>query len=256
MVGRFFGPGQVHMDTVDQAGVAREAEEEVDPVGLAPGHQRFPGEAPIGANQDLHPGPALTYAGDYPGGRFHGSGAGVDVRLPQLGREQVIAAEHVKRQIAVAVVVAVEQATLLRPMPRIVRGVEIKRDARRRASVSVEEQILDGARIMADPPVTVRAGGGRVLQTVQGAFARQRRAAWVTRLESAQNGPRRGVVAQRIMVDHVLVAERDPEHPLADQRGQVVHDAPRRPTVLEAGCEPLHQADRLVRRPQQQRARV
>ena len=53
---------------------------------------------------------------------------------PQLRRQQVTAAEHVQRQIAVAVVIAVEEPPFLMPVQRIVGGVEIKNDLPRRPS--------------------------------------------------------------------------------------------------------------------------
>ena len=56
------------------------------------------------------------------------AGAGVDVRRPELGREQMPAAEHVKRQVAVAIIVAVEEAAFLIAVQRVVRGVEVEDD--------------------------------------------------------------------------------------------------------------------------------
>ena len=68
-------------------------------------------------------------------------GAGVDVRTAQFGRQQVPAAEDVKRQVAVAVVIAVEEAPLLMAMQRIVGGIEIEDDLPRRTGVSIDKQI-------------------------------------------------------------------------------------------------------------------
>ena len=48
----------------DQALVAREAEDVIDAVRLAPGHQLVAGKARIGAQQDLHPRPARADLGD------------------------------------------------------------------------------------------------------------------------------------------------------------------------------------------------
>ena len=56
------------------------------------------------------------------------------------------AAEDVERQIAEAVVIAVEEPPLLMAMQRIVSGVEIERDLRRRFAMGVEEQIDASAR--------------------------------------------------------------------------------------------------------------
>ena len=115
-------------DGTDQALVAREAEDVVDVIRLAPRHQLVAGKARIGAQQDADPGPARTDLADDAGhfilgagGLATGLGNGAptpfrwpsDVRAPEFGRQQVPAAEHVQRQIAVAVVIAVEEAALL-----------------------------------------------------------------------------------------------------------------------------------------------
>jgi hypothetical protein len=58
--------GELGLDLLDQPGVARQAEQEVHRVVLAPRHQRLAGKPRIGAQQDAHPGPALADAGDDP----------------------------------------------------------------------------------------------------------------------------------------------------------------------------------------------
>ena len=50
------------------------------------------------------------------------------VCLAQLGAQQVIVAKDVQWQIAVAVIVAVEESTFLMPVQRIVSGVQVKHD--------------------------------------------------------------------------------------------------------------------------------
>src|SRR3954462_229899 len=45
------GPGEVDGEFLDQARVAGQAEDEVDPSRLAPGHQRLTGEAAVGPEQ-------------------------------------------------------------------------------------------------------------------------------------------------------------------------------------------------------------
>ena len=59
---------------------------------------------------------------------FDRPGAGVDLRPPQAGRQQMLTAEHMQRQTAVAILVAVEEPTLLVAMQRIVGGVEVEHD--------------------------------------------------------------------------------------------------------------------------------
>ena len=76
-------------------------------------------------------------------------GRGVDVGAPQLGRQQMPAAEHVERQIAVAVVIAVEEPPLLLAVQRIVGRIEIENDLLRRALMRLQEQIDQQASIAA-----------------------------------------------------------------------------------------------------------
>ena len=74
------------------------------------------------------------------------------------------AAEHVERQVAVAVVVAVEEPALLMAVQGIVGGVEVENDLPRRPAVRVEEQLdqqpLDRRRVVADPVVAGRLADG------------------------------------------------------------------------------------------------
>ena len=85
----------------------------------------------------------------------HRAGAGVDVGAPELRGEQLVAAEDVERQVAVAVVVAVEEAPLLATMQRVVGGVEVEDQPRRRPRMGIEEEIdeqpLDRRRVVAEP---------------------------------------------------------------------------------------------------------
>ena len=137
------------MAILDQARVAGEAEDEVDPVRLAPGHQRLAGEAAVGAQQDPHPRPAGADLADDARDLLHGAGRGVDVGAAQLGRQQVPAAEDVERQVAVAVVVAVEEAALLVPVQRNVGGVEVEDDLPRRLRCASRKRSTNSASIAA-----------------------------------------------------------------------------------------------------------
>src|SRR5215213_5061693 len=104
------------------------------------------------ANANARPSrPDLTHdAGDL----RVGPGARVDVGAAQLGGEQMPAAEDVQRQVAVRVVIAVEEAALLVPMDGIVRGVQVEDDLLgcpgMRLQQEVHEQTLDGLPVMAD----------------------------------------------------------------------------------------------------------
>jgi len=50
-------------------------------------------------------------------------------------------AEDVERQIAVAIVIAVEEAPLLVPVQRVIGRVEVENDLLRRRGVRLEEEI-------------------------------------------------------------------------------------------------------------------
>ena len=182
-------------------------------------------------------------------------------------RQKVVAAEDVERQVAIAVVVAVEEAALLAPpagsrgqaVQWVVRGVEVEHQPLRRVLVGVEKQVheqrFDHPRVVADAAIAMRARR-RVLQTVQRRLARQRRAIPPTRLQPAQNRTQNRVAAQLVMVHNVLVAQRDPEDPLAHQRRHIVHNPIRRATVRKTSRKPGHKTYRPVRRPQKQRPGV
>ena len=184
---------------------------------------------------------------------------GVDVGAAELGREQVPAAEHVQRQIAVAVIVAVEEAALLVAVQRIIGGVEIEDDPLGRRLVRLEEQRdeqgLDGSPIMPDLMIT-RGAGWRMLEPVQRAFAGQRGAGLAPGGELAGKGRQDRIVPQLIVIDQVFVAERDAEHPLRHHGLDRVLDLGLGAPIGKAGSEPLQQPDGPIRRPEQQRTGV
>jgi hypothetical protein len=189
----------------------------------------------------------------------HRARRGVDVGAAQLGREQVPAAEHVERQIAVAVVVAMEEAAFLMAMQRVIGGVEIKDDPARRddlaAQEEVDEQALDRRRIVANLVITARSRR-RVLEPVQRAFAGERGAVLAPGDKLAGKRRQDRVVPQLIVIDQVLVAERDAEDTLRHHRRDAVLDQPRHPAVIEAGRKSGDQANRPIGRAEQQRTGV
>ena len=111
----------------------------------------------------------------------------------------MVAAEDVERQVAVAVVIAMEEAALLAPVQGVVGGVEVQHQPLRRLRVGLQEKIdqqrLDRLGVVADAAIAMRPRR-RVLQPVQGRFARQRRAMAMMRLHRAQK-QRPGIRGQR-----------------------------------------------------------
>jgi len=111
----------------------------------------------------------------------------------------------------------VEEPAPLMPMQRVVGSVEVEDDLLGRRPVRFEkefdEQPLDGRPIVADP-VIARGCPRRMLKWVQGALAGERGAVLALGPKLADERRQHRIVAQLIMVDQVLIAERDPEHPL------------------------------------------
>jgi len=63
-------------------------------------------------------------------------------------------------------------------------------------------------------------------------------------------------VAKLVVIEQILVTKRDPDHPLAHQRHDLVLDIHRRPPVVKARRKPSKQPDRPIGLGQQQRARI
>ncbi len=89
-----------------------------------------------------------------------------------------------------------------------------------------------------------------MLQPVQRRLARELTARLV------EHGSERRIVTQRVVVDQVLVAERNPEDALAQEIGHRVRDSVGDAEIAEALGQALAQAERLVRRPEQHHAAV
>lgn len=133
------GLGEFRGEHGFEALVARQAEDEVHPVGLAPGHQRVAGEAAVGAQDDLHARPGLADLKHHARHLLHRAGGGVDVGAPLPGQKQVAATEHIEGQAAVMIIIAVEEAAFPVAMQRDVRGVQVDDDLARRPVVGLEE---------------------------------------------------------------------------------------------------------------------
>ena len=84
-----------------------------------------PRETAVGAHQNAHKRPTAANVGNDARHLLHRAGRGVDVRTPQFGGQQMAPAEHVERQVAVAVVIAVEEPPLLSPAEHVERQVAV-----------------------------------------------------------------------------------------------------------------------------------
>jgi hypothetical protein len=131
-----------------------------------------------------------------------------------------------------------KEPTLLMPMQRIVSGIEIENDLPRWSWVGLQEELnekpLDPLWLLADF-VIARWRWNAPLEAVERRLAGDRRAILSSRLQLSGEHCHDRLMAQLIVVVQVLVAERDPEKPLADERGDFVFDEVLAPGVLEAG---------------------
>src|ERR1700678_1608471 len=159
------------------------------------------------------------------------------------------ATEDIKRQVAIAVVIAVKEPPLLIAVQRIVGRIEVEHDLTRRLGVRVEKQFdkqpLDRRAIVAYLVIArPLARARRMLQPVQCALARQRRRLIAIALELAQKHAQNRIATQVVVVVEVLITERQAEHPLPDQSLERMHGEERAAMIAEARGKSIDEADR------------
>lgn len=156
----------------------------------------------------------------------------------------------VERQVAVAVVVAVEEPAFLVTVQRVIGGVEIEHDLARRRVVGFQEQVdeqsFDRLRLVADLVVARRLPDPAELQSVERRLAGKHRAILPLRRQAFRHKGQNGVVAERVVVVDVLISQRDRRDALSHQRLYAVHRAVRIASVDEAGSHPAEQPDDFV----------
>ena len=125
-------------------------------------------------------GQAFRNLPDHPLHLLEAPGTGIEVRKPQPSTQQLVATENVQRQIAVMVVVAMEEARFLFPMQGPVRGIQIHNGGSRRFSMGLQkerdQQFVDGCgrmaillwRSAAGEPAGVNSSQFRVLFPARG----------------------------------------------------------------------------------------
>ena len=173
---------------------------------------------------------------------------GVDVRRTQVGRQQPVPAEHVQRQETVLVVVAVKESSHLVAVDRIIRGIEVQDQLRRRRGVRGNEVLHQhfGHRHQHRP-------GDAVLQPAQGWRAGQG--------QVFSDAPLGGQLHQRVfpqtlMVVQVFIAQRDAVDSLAEHRQLLVHDQVLVTGIGNDNIQLRRQTQPPVGLPQQQCPRV
>jgi hypothetical protein len=123
------------------------------------------------------------------------------------------------------------------------------------ASRNRSEQALDRGRLVRDLTI-FRRRVARQFEPVQRGFAGHRRAVGTPRCELAGQNRHHRIMAQVVVVVEVLISQRNAEYALPDQRGHRVFDISAITRVAKAAGQATNQTDRLVRRSQQQPARV
>ena len=94
------------------------------------------------------------------------------------------------------------------------------------------------------------------LQPVQRRLAGHWRTVLAPRRKFARKHRHRRIVAQIVVIVEVFVPERDPKHPLTDQRSHLVLDQLRTPPISKARRKATNQINRAIRRSQKQRSRI
>ncbi len=209
----------------------------------------------VGAQHDAHLAPLAANPRNNARHFLDRAGAAGNVGAPLPRQQQVPAAEGVERQIAVIVVVAMEEAAFLHAVERDVGVVEIDHDLARRALMGLDEQIdqqrIDLRAVAIDLVILRAMPLRRVLKTIERALAGQRLAVRSQhRFQFARQHRERRVLAQLVVIDKVLVAQREAKNPLPHQRLHLMLDKARIAPVGEARRKPAHQAEPAIDLPQ------
>lgn len=122
------GPEHRRIEVAQQGRVLRHAGDVKHLVGLAPGEDRLAGEAAVGPQDDAGLGEAFADEGDDSLQGRDGAVTGVAVAGAKLRPHRPRTNEAIERQVAVGVVVAVEEAAFLLAMDETVGGVEVEYD--------------------------------------------------------------------------------------------------------------------------------
>jgi hypothetical protein len=232
-----FGGFEFRFYLVREPFVASQPEHVLHAVRLAPVHEIVTAEAAIGTDDDGGCGPMSADVVHNAGNLFGRSIGSVVRRGPGLGCQQMPAAEDIQWQKAIAVVVAVEVPTFLIAVERIIGGIQVDDDAQRGFAMGLDEQIyeqlLDGGCIVVGLIVAILTDLGGIFQPVQCRLAGNRTARLVN------DGCKRRIAPQRIVVDEIFIAERKSAEALAQQVRERVHDGLRNTVVREASRQPL-----------------
>lgn len=209
---------QLALDCHDEARIARQPDHTKDAVFLAHAHKVVGREAAVRPQKDLD----LRSCGADPSELLDGSVGSITVDPAQLCGKQIAAAEHVQRQIATAVVEGAEGSALLLPVDGIVRRIHVERQTLRRFLPRLDEKLQkhagDGLRLVAEPAAAAGRADGEQLNPVERRLAGQRRTFLAPGRELAGERGEHWIVLQPVVVVKIIVAAREAEDALAEQR--------------------------------------
>ena len=168
----------------------------------------------------------------------------VDVAGPQVSAQQLLAAEHVQRQVAVAVVVAMEEAPLLLAVQWVVGGVEVQHQLLGRR-VKAGDELLHQHFVQSPG----RGAVGPLLQPAQRGGACDLTVHAHCRLQGH-------VLAQCIVIVQVFPAQCQPIYPLAQQVAHAVCDQQWAARISDAARCRIHQAQLAVHLAEQHHATI
>src|SRR5688572_21250566 len=137
-----------------QPGIARQPENEVDVISFTPVHQPISAETGIGSQNDTYLRPALANLSNDPLNFLQCAGRSIDIGPPQTGPQQLVTAKNVEWQIAVVIVEAMKETSLLPAVDRKISRVQIQHDLIGRCRVRLQKHIhhqsVDGFTVAED----------------------------------------------------------------------------------------------------------
>jgi hypothetical protein len=223
----------------------------------------------ISADRDFDLGPGLADLSDDPLELLDRAGRTIDVRRPEPGAEQVIAAEDVERKIAIVLVISMKEATKLIAVDRVVGGVEIENDLGGRLVMGLEkeghEQSFDLAGVAGDlfvATVLISADGSQ-FESVERAFSGQSLAS-ITEARSilaggvklADDGGQERVGSEVVVVIEVFISQSQSVDPLSNEVFEGMFDEIRVAMIGEALGELVNDGGELLGFSEQQSAAV
>lgn len=171
------------------------------------------------------------------------SGA-IDVARAQIAHQQMATTEHIERQEAVMVVIAMKEAPFLIAMHRHIGRIEVEHDLSRRLIMLGDEVLPQQAMGLHH-----RFAIGLLFQAPQSGFAGQR-------LQAVNRSLQRVVMAQAVMIVEILVAGGQCIDALGEQCLQSMLDTPRITPIWNDFGQAAGQAMLPVDLAQQQQARI